>query len=180
MSDSKDRSNVLRTAISVCAIILMVAHLVLPSISIDQITVTLFIVAIVPWLSSVFKSLDLPGVGKLEFQQLKDQVDPVIAAASEPALQPTPSGITAIGFSINKQRDGPVLEALADSKYTWRYLGGIKQASKLSEEEVLASINWLKDNRLVAETVGRDGRLWALTPEGRNLYNAVSQTRRAS
>jgi hypothetical protein len=171
---------VLRAAITLCAIGFIWAHLVFPNIQIDQITVTLFIVAIVPWLSSIFKSLEFPGGGKLEFQQFKEKVDPIIAKASEPAPQSAGSASRLKSFVLDPRRDGLVLKALADPKYTWRYLGGLKESSGLSESDVLAAINWFKANDLVAETKGRGGRLWALTPEGIELHDAVLKLKDAS
>lgn len=171
---------VLRTIITVCAIGLIWAHLVLPNIQIDQITVTLFVVAIIPWLSSIFKSLEFPGGGRLEFQQYKEKLDPIIAKASEPAQQPAGSASRLKSFVLDPKRDGLVLKALADPKYTWRYLGGLKESTGLPESDVLAAIDWFKENDLVAETNGRGGRLWALTPEGIELFDAISKTKGAS
>jgi hypothetical protein len=46
-------------------------HLVLPRLTIDGITLVLILVAIVPWLLPLFKSVELPGGVKLEFQDLQ-------------------------------------------------------------------------------------------------------------
>jgi hypothetical protein len=47
----------------------------LPSIKIDIITLTLVVIAIIPWLAPLFKSLEFPGGWKVEFQDLKDAKD---------------------------------------------------------------------------------------------------------
>lgn len=48
-----------------------VAHLIFPNVSIDIITVVLIALAIIPWLETLFKSVELPGGVKLEFQELE-------------------------------------------------------------------------------------------------------------
>ncbi len=61
----------LRGAITLAAIILAGAHLLWPHLAIDLITLTLLIVALIPWLAPIFKSLEFPGGWKVEFQDLK-------------------------------------------------------------------------------------------------------------
>lgn len=46
-------------------------HLLWPSLAVDAITVTLLAIAVVPWLAPLFKSLELPGGVKVEFQELQ-------------------------------------------------------------------------------------------------------------
>jgi hypothetical protein len=58
-------------AITAVAILLAGAHLIWPDVSIDAITVTLLIIAIVPWLGSLFSALEFPGGWKLEFRELE-------------------------------------------------------------------------------------------------------------
>jgi uncharacterized protein YecT (DUF1311 family) len=62
---------VIKIIITVIAIIVAGAHLIYPNIKIDAIAVTLLIVAIIPWLEPLFKSVELPGGLKVEFQELK-------------------------------------------------------------------------------------------------------------
>jgi hypothetical protein len=167
MSDSKDHSNVLRAAISVFAIGFIVVHLVYPDISIDQITITLFIVAIVPWLSSIFKSLDLPGVGKMEYQQFKEKIGPILTKETEPIPPPTGRAASLDALMVNDYATIAVIKALANPKYTWRYLGGLKEETGCSEKDVLTSLEWLKANDLIAESSSVGERLWALSQRGR-------------
>ena len=51
----------IKYTISLLALVIALAHLIWPDIRIDAITVTLLVVAVLPWLSSVFKSIELPG-----------------------------------------------------------------------------------------------------------------------
>lgn len=57
--------------ISICATLVAVAHLVFPKANIDIITVVLISLAIIPWLEPLFKSVELPGGVKFEFQELE-------------------------------------------------------------------------------------------------------------
>src|SRR5690606_14492006 len=57
--------------ITVTAIILATVHLIFPAFKIDFITVTLLALAIIPWIETLFKSVELPGGLKLEFRDLE-------------------------------------------------------------------------------------------------------------
>jgi len=46
-------------------------HLMWPDLKIDAITLVLLIAAMVPWLAPLFKSVELPGGWKVEFQDLE-------------------------------------------------------------------------------------------------------------
>lgn len=61
----------IKWTISVIAIILTVVHIIFPKLNIDLITVFLLALAIIPWLESLFKSVELPGGLKFEFQDLE-------------------------------------------------------------------------------------------------------------
>jgi len=61
----------LRWTITIVAVLLAAAHLRWPGVSLDATTMTLLAVAILPWLRALFKSLELPGGLKIEFQDVK-------------------------------------------------------------------------------------------------------------
>jgi hypothetical protein len=61
----------IKYAITFLALVIAVVHLIWPEIRIDAITVTLIVVAVLPWLSSLFKSIELPGGLKIEYQELE-------------------------------------------------------------------------------------------------------------
>lgn len=61
----------IKLIISIGATLTAVAHLIFPKVSIDIITVVLIALAIIPWLETLFKSVELPGGVKLEFQELE-------------------------------------------------------------------------------------------------------------
>jgi hypothetical protein len=75
MNDSGSLSKrTLSILVSSAALAVMVAHLAWPNLRIDAITLGLLILAIIPWLAPLFKSIELPGIGKFEFQELKREV----------------------------------------------------------------------------------------------------------
>ncbi len=65
------------------AVALAIAHLAFPDLKVDGVTVALLVVSLVPWLGPIFKSIELPGGWKLEFQQFKQQVASRLEQAGE-------------------------------------------------------------------------------------------------
>ena len=61
----------LRQVVSLGALLLALAHIVFPVLAIDAITLALIVIAILPWLAPLVKSLELPGGWKVEFQELQ-------------------------------------------------------------------------------------------------------------
>jgi hypothetical protein len=61
----------LQIAISLVALVIGLVHVVWPTLTIDAITVILILIAILPWLGPIFKSVELPGGVKVEFQDLE-------------------------------------------------------------------------------------------------------------
>jgi hypothetical protein len=75
MNDSGPLSKkALSIIVSSAALAVMAAHLAWPNLRVDAVTLGLLILAIVPWLAPLFKSIELPGIGKFEFQELKREV----------------------------------------------------------------------------------------------------------
>jgi hypothetical protein len=60
------------TLISLC---LAAAHVLWPTLRIDAVTLGLLIVAVLPWLAPIFKSLEFPGGWKIQFQDLQRVAD---------------------------------------------------------------------------------------------------------
>lgn len=61
--------------ISIFAIILVIVHIVWPNLTVDLITVALLVVAIIPWLGSLFRVVELPGGVKVEYHDLQKVTD---------------------------------------------------------------------------------------------------------
>ena len=61
----------LRFAVTIGALVLAAVHVTWPGIEIDAITLALLVVAVLPWLAPLVKSVELPGGFKIELQDLK-------------------------------------------------------------------------------------------------------------
>ena len=105
--------------------------------------------------------------------ELKEQVEAIIEKETEPYPSKTKDivdeenalpDLSNVSDSIQK-----VINALQHPEYTWRYIGGIKQDTKLSEGEIKGRLKWLKENGLARQSVGKHGTIWTLTEEGRYL-----------
>lgn len=78
----------LRLLITLGALAIALTHVLWPGLSIDAVTLTLLVVAILPWLAPIFKSLQFPGGWKVEFQELQkaaERADEAGLLAAAPA-----------------------------------------------------------------------------------------------
>ncbi len=71
----KKETRRLQITITVVAVALAIIHIAVPSIGIDAIATSLFLIAVVPWLYPLFKSVELPGGVKFEFQDLENIIE---------------------------------------------------------------------------------------------------------
>lgn len=128
------------------------AHLFFPLLKIDAITVTLLIVAIIPWLEPLLKSVELPGGIKMEFQQLEK--------VGEEAKQ----------VGIIKEKDIEVLpeQIVEKEKYAFVEIAPINQQLAL----VGLRIEIEKRIRLLAEKYSIDARVPSLSILMTRLKNA--------
>jgi len=62
----------LRSWVTLGALAIALAHIVFPRLAIDAVALVLIVVAVVPWLAPLFKSVQIPGGWKVEFQELQD------------------------------------------------------------------------------------------------------------
>ncbi len=58
--------------ITLAAVSIAVAHMFWPDARIDAVTVTLVVIALLPWLGAVFRSVELPGGLKVEYKDLAE------------------------------------------------------------------------------------------------------------
>lgn len=79
MAQEKKKSRLdykgLRWLVTTIAVIMFILRILYPSLPIDAISLGLIILALAPWLSPIIRSIEITGVGKIELQELKDQVD---------------------------------------------------------------------------------------------------------
>jgi hypothetical protein len=66
----------MRVMITAIALTLLLAHRHAPWFNTkDNFEIALGIVAVLPWLNTIFKSVEIPGVGKFELQEIKKQLN---------------------------------------------------------------------------------------------------------
>lgn len=61
----------LRQTVSLGALLIALVHIIWPNLAIDAVALALIVIAILPWLAPLIKSLELPGGWKVEFQELQ-------------------------------------------------------------------------------------------------------------
>ena len=64
-------SSTVRNAVTLGALLIALVHVLFPGLAIDAITLVLIVIAVIPWLAPLFKTLELPGVVKVEFRELQ-------------------------------------------------------------------------------------------------------------
>ena len=80
----------LRIAISIVGVVFASVHIIWPTVKVDEITVALTVLSLLPWLQPIFKSVDLPGLGKVEMQD-REQGSADAPSASDSKPTPTPN-----------------------------------------------------------------------------------------
>jgi hypothetical protein len=61
----------LRSWVTLGALTVALLHVLFPRLAIDAVALVLIVVAVVPWLAPLFKSVQIPGGWKVEFQDLQ-------------------------------------------------------------------------------------------------------------
>lgn len=111
--------------------------------------------------------------------KMRQQVAALVAKETEPPMESQRAFMTAKGYSTDEATK-QVLKALGSEKYTWRYLGGIAEDTKLPKERIRKALTWLVDNGLATESEGMQGSVWGLSAEGRNLLASIIAAERGT
>jgi hypothetical protein len=105
----------LRAVLTVAAVAVAVSHAIWPRVTIDGVTLGLIGLALLPWLAPIIKSVELPGIGKIELQEVKAQVEELrgqTASATQKAntaLASRASSLTVVATTRN--------DAIADQQF---------------------------------------------------------------
>lgn len=76
---------ILKIVMSLVAVGLAAIRILFPKIPIDATTIALLLIALVPWLSQIFSSVELPGGWKFVFRELKKTGERALEAGLIPA-----------------------------------------------------------------------------------------------
>ncbi len=101
--------------------------------------------------------------------EMREQIETIIDKETEPELVESDEGFTSQAYGLVGKANDIVL-ALNDSKFTWRYLGGLVKDSGATKEKVIETMNWLVENNLAKESKGKKGKIWSLTSKGREVF----------
>ncbi|ARC94519.1 hypothetical protein B6A42_23715 [Vibrio coralliilyticus] len=112
--------------------------------------------------------------GNLEAQLREEQIEAVLEKETETSIE----GIDEVNAqvpSVNlvSESSKNVLTALQDHKYTWRYVSGLSKETNLTRIQIKESLQWLSENGYVKKSLGKNGEIWASTPEGRYLFALI-------
>jgi len=72
-----DSNLTLKIVVSSVCVILIALRFLFPNLQVDAVTLGLLVLALLPWLSPLIKSAEVPGVGKIEFQDVKVAIERV-------------------------------------------------------------------------------------------------------
>ncbi|MFZ5909717.1 MAG: hypothetical protein ACOYYU_06860 [Chloroflexota bacterium] len=72
--DQQENYTWLRWLVTIIAVLVAVIRIVYPNLSLDAVSLGLIVLALAPWLSPIIKSIEITGIGKIELQELKSQV----------------------------------------------------------------------------------------------------------
>ena len=98
--------------------------------------------------------------------EMKDQVDAMVAAESEPEQDGEPSGVSVEWYGLDPAAQ-QIVNSLNSSRYTWRSIGGICKESGLSRQTVLRQLQWLEKVGLALKVGAGRQVNWGLTKKGR-------------
>ena len=71
----------LKIFVTTAAIVLGLLHIAFPDVSVDAVTLVLGVIAILPWLMPLVKSVELPGGFKIELQDVKEATEKVVTGS---------------------------------------------------------------------------------------------------
>ena len=169
--------------ITVSALIIAIVHLLWPNLSIDAITLALFIVAVLPWAAPLLKSVELPGGWKVEFQELQKVKSDAAKAGLLESRKQEDSDREAYSFELILEQDPNLalaglrieiekrLVRIAQSNNieikrpsVFQLLRALTEKQILSKEEssVLADMNNLLNSAVHGAEVDRRAADWAI------------------
>lgn len=172
----------IRYIISSVAIVLLIIHLIWPNLRIDAISLTLIAIAVIPWLAPLFKSIELPGGMKVEFQELKsvtDRAEKAGLVAPEPATPPemefafqlvanTDHNLAMAGLRIEIERRLVQLAESRGIRSERRGIGillrdlNVRQLINGAERAALSDLSGLLNSAVHGATVEKAALDWAL------------------
>jgi len=136
MADAKESepsARLARILVTASSLVLLVIRVIWPELGIDPVSLALLAFAVLPWLSTLIKSAEIPGGWKVEFQEVKVAGDRVTAGAltATSVAPPTPSyvvisdrdpnlAVVGLRIEIEKRLNALAERVEVDRKYNLR------------------------------------------------------------
>ena len=101
----EDKSNAVKSSmptrllVTAVALAAVAAHLMWSNLKFDGVVVAMLVVALLPWLGSVFESLELPGGWKLQYREMQQQLEKT-HAQSQQAIGAAASASQKVDFAL--------------------------------------------------------------------------------
>lgn len=95
--------------------------------------------------------------------EMKEKLQAVVDKETEPE----PERVKTKDVRLIDGGKRAVLTALGNPKYTWRFIGGLAEETKLDKEIVRAALSEMEHMGVVQCSTGKSGPIWSLTPLGR-------------
>jgi len=134
-----------KIGITLVAASLITAHMYWPNIKIDSITVGLFLIALIPWLSSIIESFKTPGGWEIKLRDMKEAGEKVtesipvtiqpetVPSLLEVAEQDPNLALVGLRIEIEKRlRKLAVSSGIQEQKVTPRLLWDLRQRKILN------------------------------------------------
>jgi hypothetical protein len=166
--------------ISAAGVLLAVGHIVLPNTRIDATTLVLIGIAILPWLGSIFKSVEFPGGLKVEYADLEKTAQRAkeagllatpVTKRDEPAyiaIAQVDPNLALAGLRIEIERRLQTLAQQHDIEFQRQGIGhlmrNLRRAEILSpnEESVLNDLTRLLNEAVHGAAVDQRAAQWAI------------------
>ena len=110
---------ILRGLITGGAVIAIITHAFLPTVTVDVITLGFLTIAVLPWVAPIISKVELPGGLKIELQKIEDKVNEATGAAQSAttkaatALAVSGAGVSAIrGPQAQQPNSAEVISSL--------------------------------------------------------------------
>lgn len=136
--------------VGVCGV-LAVAHILFPSLGIDAVTISLVVVASLPWLVTILKSAELPGGIKIEFKEAQEATNKILEENLNRDITPKKITVTKdLQLLWNIEDEFSTLRSIAEKDPNLAFVGvrieiekRIRQLAKLANLDEKQSLTGL-------------------------------------
>jgi len=105
--------------------------------------------------------------------EMRERLETIAEKETEPDVREREFGDRLEAYGLVGDESPKVVRALLNPSYTWRYVGGIREESGVSQKKIHETLEWLMKNGLARSSQGETGRVWALTAKGRNVFASL-------